>query len=414
MARSVYSDKLKNRTNRLQLPAKRKPYKVMLAPGIFLAYRRNAGRLIEGDDGKRRDAPGTWSVECGWLKRFALADDYENANGIGVMTYHQAKDHALKLARGSEGDTSKLVNVGEALDAYEADLAARGKSKHNAVSVRNHCSSALLSKVVALLTEVELSDWRNALVAKGLKVSSANRMAKSMKAALALAARRDAKRITNSAAWRNGLRPLKAKGSNKPPRDNYYLPDPTILTIVRECYVVEKPDYAALIETMAGTGSRESQLLRLWPDDILEDHPDGPQLMIWCSNKGPGDRDPEQRMVQITPKLAEMLRARAIARGRNRPLFDREWDVSERFRVVLKRLGLDLTLTPYVMRHSSIIRQIRSGKALRVIAFDHDTSAAEIERTYSRYLNHAKGDLSRKGLLDDAAPVVDNVVNMRR
>jgi hypothetical protein len=414
MARSIYSDKLKNRTNRLQLPAKRKPYKVMLAPGIFLAYRRNAGRLIEGDDSKRRDAPGTWSVECGWLKRFALADDYENANGIGVMTYHQAKDHALKLARGSEGDSSKLVNVGEALDAYESDLAARGGAKYNATSVRNHCSSAMLSKVVALLGEVELSDWRNGLVAKGLKVSSANRMAKSLKAALALAARRDAKRVTNAAAWRNGLRPLKLKGGALPPRDNYYLPDVTILKIIGECHVVEKADYAAMIETMAGTGARESQVRKLYPADLLDEDPEDPQLLMWCSNKGK-DRDPEQRALSITPKLAEMLRARANTRGRNRPLFDREWDVSDRFRVVLKRLGLDLTLTPYVLRHSSIIRQIRSGKALRFIAFDHDTSTHEIETTYARYLNKAKGDLTRKGLLDDeAVPAMDNVVKLAR
>ena len=53
MARSIYSDKLKNRTNRLKLPIKKKPYKLLIAPGIFLCYRRNEG-------------PGTWSVN--WLQ----------------------------------------------------------------------------------------------------------------------------------------------------------------------------------------------------------------------------------------------------------------------------------------------------------------------------------------------------------
>jgi hypothetical protein len=41
------------------------------------------------------------------------------------------------------------------------------------------------------------------MVAKGLKLSSANRIGKSFKAALALAAKRD-KRITNNVAWKNG------------------------------------------------------------------------------------------------------------------------------------------------------------------------------------------------------------------
>src|SRR5260370_5184232 len=124
MARSIYSAKLKNRTNRLKLAIKKKPYKVQIAPGVFLCYRRNEG-------------PGTWSVEAGWLKRFALADDYEDANGKSVMSFHQAQVHALKMVRGSEsGD--KPITVAEALDAYETDLAARNRAKHNAISVSNH------------------------------------------------------------------------------------------------------------------------------------------------------------------------------------------------------------------------------------------------------------------------------------
>ncbi|MGY4369203.1 integrase [Bradyrhizobium sp. LB1.3] len=312
MARSIYSEKLKNRTNRLKLPAKRKPYKVLIAPGIFLCYRRNAGRLVEGD--ARRDAPGTWSVEAGWLKRFATADDYEDANGTSVMTYHQATARALKLARGSEGDSDKPVTVGETIDAYETDLAARGGAKYNATSLRKHVPPAMLAKVVMLLTETELRDWRNGLIAKGLKLSSANRIGKSFKAALALAAKRDRKRVTNTAAWREGLKPLKGKGGTLPPRDNYYLPDGTILAIVRECYV-EDTDFGALLDVLAGTGVRESQALKLMPGDILDDDSEAPRLMMWCSNKGAADRDPEQRAIPITPKLAEMLRARAIARA---------------------------------------------------------------------------------------------------
>jgi integrase len=395
VARSIYSDKLRNRTNRLKLPIRKKPYKALVAPGIFVCYRRCVG-------------PGTWSVEAGWLKRFALADDHENANGKSVMTFFQAQQHALKMVRGSEGDSDKPITVTDAIDAYMVDLEVRGGAKYNATSVRNHLSSAMLSKVVMLLTETELANWRNGLIVEGLKLSSANRVGKSFKAALALAAKRD-KRITNTTAWRNGLKPLKAKGHNAPPRDNYYLPDATILAIVRECHV-EEVDFGALIDVLAGTGVRESQALKLRSDD-LRDVDTAPRLMMWCSSKG-RDRDPEQRSLPISPKLAKMLRARAIARGPNRPLFDRIWNMSLRFRVVLERLGLDLSLSPYTLRHSSIIRQIRSNTPLRIIAYVHDTSVVEIERTYGRYLGNASDD-ARKGLLDDAvAPPADNVVTM--
>ena len=113
MPRSIYSDKLRNRTNRLKLPIRKKPYKLLIAPGIFLCYRRNTG-------------PGTWSVEAGWLKRFAIADDHETANNASVLSFHQAQAKALKLVRGSEGDSDKPVTVAETIDAYAVDLEVRG------------------------------------------------------------------------------------------------------------------------------------------------------------------------------------------------------------------------------------------------------------------------------------------------
>lgn len=395
MARSIYSNALKNRTNRLKLRVKKKPYKLLIAPGIFLCYRRNEG-------------PGTWSVEAGWLKRFAIADDHEPANNGSVMSFWQAQKRALAMVRGSEADSNKPVTVDEALTAYETDLKIRGGAIYNATSVRNHVPAAMLSKVVMLLTDTELLNWRDGMVAKGLKLSSANRIGKSFKAALALAAKRD-KRITNNAAWKNGLKPLKAKGGSNPPRDNYYLPDADILGVVRECYV-EDADFGALIEVLAVTGTRESQALKLWPHDIRAEDAEKPRVMIWCSHKGK-DRDPEQRSVSITPALAKMLRKRAEARGAKQPLFDRIWNMSARFRLVLERLDLDLTLTPYTLRHSSIIRQIRANTPLRMIAFTHDTSVQEIERTYARYLDDVSDDLTRRGMLSNRE-VQDNVIQL--
>jgi hypothetical protein len=39
------------------------------------------------------------------LKRFAIADDFENANNKSVTSFYQAQQHALKMVRGSEGDS---------------------------------------------------------------------------------------------------------------------------------------------------------------------------------------------------------------------------------------------------------------------------------------------------------------------
>ena len=142
------------------------------------------------------------------------------------------------------------------------------------------------------------------MVAGGLKLSSANRIGKSFKAALALAAKHD-KRVTNCMEER--LEAAEGEGQQRPADDNYYLPDATIRAIVRECYV-EGDDFGALIDVLAGTGVRESQALKLRSDDLRDDDTDEPRLMMWCSNKG-RDRHPEQRSLPISPKLARTLAA---------------------------------------------------------------------------------------------------------
>ena len=190
MARRTRSASLENRTNRLKLSIRKKPFGVLIAPGIHLCYRSNAG-------------PGTWSVKCnGWLRRFALADDHEDANNASVMSYWEALEQAKKLARAGEGNSEQPISVSAAVDDYESDLKTRGGRKYNATQLRLHLTDAMNSKAVALLAERELRDWRAGLVKKGLKPSSADRIARSLKAALAFAARND-KRITNTSAWRN-------------------------------------------------------------------------------------------------------------------------------------------------------------------------------------------------------------------
>jgi hypothetical protein len=49
---------------------------------------------------------------------------------------------------------------------------------------------------------------------------------------------------------------------------------------------------------------------------------------------------------------------------------------------VVNSVGLP-GVTLYALRHSSITRQLLAGVPIRVIAASHDTSAREIERTYS-------------------------------
>ncbi|MCK1525680.1 MULTISPECIES: site-specific integrase [unclassified Bradyrhizobium] len=385
MARRIRSSFLENRTARLKLATRKKPYTALIAPGIFLAYRRNTG-------------PGTWSVKChGWLKRFGLADDHEDANGESVMSYWQALEHAKMLARAGEGNTEQPISVAETINAYEADLETRGGRKYNATQLRLHLTDALKSKAVALLTERELRDWRAGLVKAGLKPSSADRIGRSLKAALALAARND-KRVTNAAAWKNGLRKLPDSEIAR----NAILPDQTVAALVTGSYDEDR-GFGLLIDVLAETGARESQVFKLTPAD-LQDHLTAPRLMVPTSRKGK-NRKIEYRPLPISPRLAKALRTQAEGRSPHAALFDKMWNLATLFSPVVERLELGTEVTPYALRHSSIVRQLLKGVPTRVVAAHHDTSVAMIEKNYSR---HIIGDpseaLTRATLLDFAAP----------
>jgi site-specific recombinase XerD len=400
MARRIRSASLETRTSRLKLSIRKKPYTALIAPTISLCYRRNAGA-------------GTWSVKCdGWLKRFSIADDFEEANGDSVMSYWQALERAKTLARADEGTTQQLASVAEAIDAYEADLKRRGGDIYNAIRLRLHMSKTLQAKTVALLTEKELLHWRQDLIKRGLKPSSADRIAKSLKSALNLAATND-DRIKNARAWKEGL---KAPDDEHAEPRNIILSDQTIAAIVHASYE-EDLVFGLLMDTLAETGNRESQLFRLKVHD-LQDHLDAPRLMMPSSRKGKNrkkNRSISYRPLPISPRLAAALRQHTKGKRLDESLFDRMWNLSTRLRLVIERCKLDDNITPYALRHSSIVRMILQGVPLRLVAAHHDTSTAQVERTYSRFI---VGDLSetltRATLPDLAKAAASNVVPLAR
>ena len=72
-------------------------------------------------------------------------------------------------------------------------------------------------------------------------------------------------------------------------------------------------------------------------------------------------------------------------------------------------------VVPYALRHSSIVRQLLRGVPIRVVVSHHDTSVAEIERTYSRFITGDPTEaLTRATLLDLAKPAASNVVKLAK
>ncbi len=392
MAPRIRSYSLENRTQRLRLPVRRKPYSVQIAvrPAVRLAYRRN----LSG---------GTWSVMAeGWMKAFATADDFEDANGTDVLTYHDAVDRARQLARGSgEDDSGRPLTVSEALDRYEADLKARGGLAKNASRVRYHLTQALMAKPVSLLTGLLMR----------VKPASVNRTINAAKACFNLAASLDRRRIANVHEWETGLAALPDTFESR----NVILSDDEVRVVVVAAYDVGK-EFGHLVEVLAITGARLSQAARLTVGDLQSD-----RLMMPPSRKGRTKKRREHRPIPIPASLVAKLQMAARDRDVDAPLLlrpgrdDSWWKESQigPFRTVATAAGLGEGVTCYSLRHSSIVRQLLAGVPVRVVATHHDTSVAMIERTYSKYILDHTDALTRRALLDlNPAHPASNVVPM--
>jgi hypothetical protein len=397
--------KLDSKTARLKLKPRKKPYTNRIAAGIRLAYRRNA------------KIAGTWSVlgaGGGWLRKLAVADDLEPADGHNILDYWQAIERARELARTKDADSGKPVTVDAALTDYAADLAARGSRAYNAERARIHLSKALAGKTVALLTARELSRWRDGMLTKGLAPASVGRITRMLQAALTLAADRDA-RIANRDAWRRGLKGLAdAEGGTR----NVIIDDDRVRSIIATA-PAEGPEFALLVEVAAVTGARPIQIARLYAGDVQADRSD-PRLMMPTSAKG-RRKVIGRRPVPISADLAFRLRQFAAGRPASALLFPHSdgkgWHGTRHyrpFRRTVERAGLNPeTVTFYALRHSSITRSLLANVPTRIVAVAHDTSVAMIERTYSRHIADHADTVTRAAMLKVEQPAAAKIIPLK-
>ena len=300
------------------------------------------------------------------------------------------------------------MTVNEALAHYENALLANRGHPGNVTRVRYCLPDTLGDKAVALLGARELRVWRDGLIKKGLAPSSADRTAQILKAALNLAASDDP-RITNNGAWKSGL----ARLPDTEQARNVILSDEQVRAVVAAAYAVNA-EYGLLIELAAVTGARTSQLQRVTAADIQEGAT--PRLMVPSSRKGRRRRS-ERKPLPIPASLAKALRRAAAGRALDEPLFPARaaWRDRLLFIRALADAGLNASVTPYALRHSSIVRQLLGGVPTRVVASHHDTSVLMIERNYSRFIvGDPSNSITRRALLDLSTPATDNVVPLGR
>jgi len=405
MARSTRSSMLETRSARLRLPIAKKPVFIKIGPGVGLGYRRNR-------------TAGTWVARVSdgkggnWTKAIGNADDLSDANDDSILDFWQAQDKARKLGRAAAGDTgpAKPATVAEAMDSYKADLETRGADAANISRVRIHLTKGLLDKAVPLLTQLELRRWRDGL-AKTLAPATVNRTCTGLKAALNLAAESD-QRIVNRRAWETGLATIPDAEQAR----NVILSEAAVRQIIAEAFKASA-EFGLLVEVAAVTGARVGQLARVEAQDLQADR-DAPRLMMPTSRKGKGRKTVQRRPVPVPHGLAATLRVITADRPATAPLLLKpsgaSWKKSDHTRLfarAAKAAGQDpKQVTMYALRHSSIVRQLLAGVPIRVVAVNHDTSIAMLERTYSRHIGDHSDALARVALLDTTEPDSGKVV----
>jgi integrase len=404
--RKTRASRLETRTSRSKLPVSSKPVDwTSIAPRTALGYRRNsagAGAWVY----RVADGKGGYVT-----KNIGFADDHQDADGAGILSWFQAVERGRKLAGGDAPVAGSLLTVAGAVDEYARNLTIRGAGPGNASRIKKHVPSSLAARPIALLTARELAAWRDGLMRDGMKPATVVRLSAAVKAALNLVAKRDPA-IKNRMAWADGLSGVREEAAS---RNAQRLDDDQTRTVVNAAYALDR-NFGLFVQVGVESGARPSQLSRLLVGDLQDG--DAPRLMMPASRKGRGRKLPKFP-VPISPDLARKL---ASDRAPDAPLLvradGRRWqdpdrgDYAKMFAKVVASLELDVSF--YALRHSMVVRCLLSNIPLRVVAAMTDTSAKMIERTYAVYIGSYADEIARRGLLDlGPAPTPANVVTLK-
>ncbi len=282
MARTVRDTNLDNRTKRSLLKARGKPYFRTIEPGLHLGYRKpvsGPGKWVA------RHYVGAQSYE---VETLATADDYSDADGVAILSYHQAQTLArsrmVARAHAAVGKTGPLT-VSNALESYIELLAANRKSAPFARYAADAFIHPQLGTIeVDALTTDRLRSWHTKIAKTAARIrtkagekqqfkagdndpeqarrrkSSANRILTILKGAL-------------NRAWRDGKTPSDSAWRRVEPFESVDAARVRYLTLdeARRLINASDPDFKKLVRGALETGARYGELCALLVSDFNND-----------------------------------------------------------------------------------------------------------------------------------------------
>ena len=402
-------------------------------PDIHLGYRRGArgGRWVVrwylGDQKYSQSPIGT-------------ADDSALADGQTCFSFQQAKNSALRIVEAKRAETdlaaTGVIPTVEATvltyiatrDARHSAQGGNGRSDANRRLTRYVVSDkTLCAKALHTLRVADLKAWRKSLPSS-LKASTVRRLCNDFRAALNAEVANHQERLPADLSGRIAIGLSAGEDSAPIARDKQALSDDDVRKVIAAAREIDDEeawsgDLVRMILVLAATGARYSQVRRLQVGDLQSEQL---RLLMPTSRKGRGVKKVTHTAIRIghdvVDVLADASRGRSSgepllvrwrhrqarkAVGSGRPVWERDsrgsWgvssDLTRPWAKIAKRAGLPPSIVPYALRHSSIVRQLRKGLPVQLVARAHDTSAAVIEKHYAAAIVNALDAMSAAAVI---------------
>jgi len=368
------------------------------------------------------------------------ADDALEANDTDCLSFDQARAKALETASlrkaerraASLGPITTIKSVVENYCDYrEAREAERTGIRPRRRDARDRLTKYVLKSDIAeiglsTLTEDDLKRWRKDLPDR-LAGETVKRLLNDFRAALNHGVENH--RASLPAAMpliiKNGLK----AGQPSPPvaRDGQALSDAEIRRVISAAKIVDTEDgwdgdLERIVIVLAATGARFGQVSRLRVVDVQGGHN---RIMVPPSHKGRGAKQASHVAVRVgedvvaalVPVIAgrrgseillERWRHRQVAgttgrapewiRDRRGPWFEAA-ELARPWRHIARTAGLPVDVVAYSLRHSSIVRQLRAGLPVQLVARLHDTSPQMVSAHYSAAIVDALDALTAAAII---------------
>lgn len=363
----------------------------------------------------------------------APADDALASDGVSCLSFEQARSKALDIV--AERKVEEIASasgpaptVRSAIETYinarqarDLQIDSTRKGDARARLTRHVLSTPLADRFLHALTETDLMKWRDSL-SDEMAQATVRRLVNDLKAALNATAtkKRNVLPAILPGVIKNGLK--SSEVISPVARDKQALPDTDVRKIIDAAARIDdqgqwEGDLHRMIVVLAATGARFSQARRLLIGDVQLAQS---RIMLPVSHKGRGAKQLSHIGVRVGDDVLALLRPALAGRrasetllerwrhvqvrveGSNRPVWKRDrrgaWlyatELTRPWLEILRIAGLPRDVVPYALRHSSIVRQLRMGLPVRLVAALHDTSTKMIEAHYAAAIVDALDDLA--------------------